>query len=75
MYKSLTTEQAAKLAQALGPEFTAAAKNDLLNFADAVVGLKLHLNDKAYQVAKADVTKADSEAKVEAKADKPKAGK
>ena len=39
MYKSLTTEQAAKLAQALGPEFTAAAKNDLLNFADAVVGL------------------------------------
>ena len=39
MYKSLSAEQAAKLAQALGPEFTAAAKNDLLNFADAVVGL------------------------------------
>ena len=70
MYTNLTNEQAAKLATFLGPEFTAAAKNDLLNFADAVVGLKLHLNDKAYQVAKADVTKAEKEVD---KAAKPKA--
>ena len=55
MYKSLTTEQAAKLAQALGPEFTAAAKNDLLNFADAVIGLKIQTNDKAYKAEKAEV--------------------
>lgn len=73
MYKSLTTEQAAKLAQALGPEFTAAAKNDLLNFADAVIGLSRF--DYSAKAAKAEVAKADSEAKVEAKADKPKAGK
>ena len=55
MYKSLTTEQAAKLAQALGPEFTAAAKNDLLNFADAIIGLKIQTNDKAYKAEKAEV--------------------
>ena len=38
-YKKLSNEQASKLAQTLGPEFTAAAKNDLINFADAVLGL------------------------------------
>ena len=38
-YKNLSNEQASKLAQTLGPEFTAAAKNDLINFADAVLGL------------------------------------
>ena len=37
-YKTLNNEQASKLAQTLGPEFTAAAKNDLINFADAVLG-------------------------------------
>ena len=34
-YKNLSVTQAAVLAQTLGPEFTAAAKNDLINFADA----------------------------------------
>lgn len=72
MYKSLTTEQAAKLAQALGPEFTAAAKNDLLNFADAIVGRLLSYEDNKEHVTTRVVA---SEAKVEAKADKPKAGK
>lgn len=67
MYKSLTTEQAAKLAQALGPEFTAAAKNDLLNFADAVIGLKIQTNDKAYKAEKVEVKAVE--------AVKPKAGK
>ena len=38
-YKNLSVTQAAVLAQTLGPEFTAAAKNDLINFADAVLGL------------------------------------
>ena len=38
-YKNLSVNQAAVLAQTLGPEFTAAAKNDLINFADAVLGL------------------------------------
>ena len=38
-YKKLSVNQAAVLAQTLGPEFTAAAKNDLINFADAVLGL------------------------------------
>ena len=37
-YKNLSVNQAAVLAQTLGPEFTAAAKNDLINFADAVFG-------------------------------------
>ena len=37
-YKNLSVTQAAVLAQTLGPEFTAAAKNDLINFADAVLG-------------------------------------
>lgn len=72
MYKSLTTEQAAKLAQALGPEFTAAAKNDLLNFADAIIGLKIQTNDKAYKAEKAEV-EAEKPKTVEAV--KPKAGK
>ena len=36
-YKNLTAEEASKLAQTLGPEFTAAAKNDLINFADAIL--------------------------------------
>ena len=67
MYKSLTTEQAAKLAQALGPEFTAAAKNDLLNFADAIIGLKIQTNDKVYKAEKAEVKAVE--------AVKPKAGK
>ena len=67
MYKSLTAEQAAKLAQALGPEFTAAAKNDLLNFADAVIGLKIQTNDKAYKAEKVEVKAVE--------AVKPKAGK
>lgn len=72
MYKSLTTEQAAKLAQALGPEFTAAAKNDLLNFADAIIGLKIQTNDKAYKAEKADV---EAEKLKAVEAVKPKAGK
>ena len=72
MYKSLTTGQAAKLAQALGPEFTAAAKNDLLNFADAIIGLKIQTNDKAYKAEKAEV-EAEKPKAVEAV--KPKAGK
>ena len=38
-YVNLSNEQAAKLASTLGPEFTAVAKNELLNFADAVLGL------------------------------------
>ena len=67
MYKSLTTEQAAKLAQALGPEFTAAAKNDLLNFADAVVSLSRF--DYSAKAANVEVAKAPVEAV------KPKAGK
>jgi len=67
MYKSLTTEQAAKLAQALGPEFTATAKNDLLNFADTIMGLKTPTNDKAYKAEKAEVKAVE--------AVKPKAGK
>ena len=72
MYKSLTAEQAAKLAQALGPEFTAAAKNDLLNFADAIIGLKIQTNDKAYKAEKVEV-EAEKPKAVEAV--KPKAGK
>ena len=71
MYKSLTAEQAAKLAQALGPEFTAAAKNDLLNFADAVVGLSRF----DYSAKAASVELKQAKLEVEAKADKPKAAK
>ena len=37
-YVNLSNEQAAKLANTLGPEFTAVAKNELLNFADAILG-------------------------------------
>lgn len=66
-YTNLTNEQAAKLATNLGPEFTAAAKNDLLNFADAVIGLKIQTNDKAYKAEKAEVKAVE--------AVKPKAGK
>ena len=36
-YVNLSNEQAAKLASMLGPEFTAVAKNELLNFADAIL--------------------------------------
>lgn len=36
-YVNLSNEQAAKLASMLGPEFTAVAKNELLNFADALL--------------------------------------
>ena len=72
MYKLLTAEQAAKLAQALGPEFTAAAKNDLLNFADAIIGLKIQTNDKAYKAEKAEV---ETEKPKAVEAVKPKAGK
>ena len=36
-YVNLSNEQAAKLASTLGPEFTAVAKNELLNFADAIL--------------------------------------
>lgn len=71
-YTNLTTEQAAKLAQALGPEFTASAKNDLLNFADAIIGLKIQTNDKAYKVEKAEV---EAEKLKVVEAVKPKAGK
>ena len=66
-YSNLTNEQAAKLATNLGPEFTAAAKNDLLNFADAIIGLKIQTNDKAYKAEKAEVKSVE--------AVKPKAGK
>ena len=66
-YSNLTNEQAAKLATNLGPEFTAAAKNDLLNFADAIIGLKIQTNDKAYKAEKAEVKAVE--------AVKPKAGK
>jgi len=38
-YVNLSNEQAAKLASTLGPEFTAVAKNELLSFADAILGL------------------------------------
>ena len=71
-YSNLTNEQAAKLATNLGPEFTAAAKNDLLNFADAIIGLKIQTNDKAYKAEKAEV-EAEKPKAVEAV--KPKAGK
>lgn len=37
-YVNLSNEQAAKLASTLGPEFTAVAKNELLSFADAILG-------------------------------------
>lgn len=38
-YVNLSNEQAAKLASMLGPEFTAVAKNELLNFADAILAV------------------------------------
>ena len=38
-YVNLSNEQAAKLASMLGPEFTAVAKNELLNFADAILAM------------------------------------
>ena len=38
-YVNLSNEQAAKLASTLGPEFTAVAKNELLNFADAILAM------------------------------------
>lgn len=71
-YTNLTTEQAAKLATFLGPEFTASAKNDLLNFADAIIGLKIQTNDKAYKAEKA---KVEAEKPKAVEAVKPKAGK
>lgn len=61
-YTNLTNEQAAKLATNLGPEFTASAKNDLLNFADAIVGL-----------VKPAKVEAKAQAVPEAQAEKPKA--
>ena len=39
-YVNLSNEQAAKLASMLGPEFTAVAKNELLNFADALLEIR-----------------------------------
>ena len=39
-YVNLSNEQAAKLASMLGPEFTAVAKNELLNFADAILDVR-----------------------------------
>ena len=39
-YVNLSNEQAAKLASMLGPEFTAVAKNELLNFADALLEVR-----------------------------------
>ena len=39
-YVNLSNEQAAKLASMLGPEFTAVAKNELLNFADAILAMR-----------------------------------
>ena len=74
MYTNLTNEQAAKLATHLGPEFTAAAKNDLLNFADAVVGLSRY--DYSAKAAKVEALKLDNvrgEEKEVDKAAKPKA--
>ena len=75
-YTNLTTEQAAKLAQALGPEFTASAKNDLLNFADAIIGRLLSYEDNKEQVetkvakAPVEVRKAEEPNKVASKSAK-----
>lgn len=58
MYTKLTNEQAAKLATHLGPEFTAAAKNDLLNFADAIIGLSRYDNSAKAAMVEKEVDKA-----------------
>jgi len=63
-YKTLNNEQASKLAQTLGPEFTAAAKNDLINFADAVLGLG-HERSFVAPVAVKTFVAEQSELKVE----------
>ena len=69
-YKNLTNEQASKLAQTLGPEFTAAAKNDLINFADAVLGLGYERSFVAPVEVKTFVAEQS-----ELKIDEPKAAK
>ena len=70
-YKNLTNEQASKLAQTLGPEFTAAAKNDLINFADAVLGLAERA-DAPFEVPEVKTFVAKQP---ELKIDEPKAAK
>lgn len=67
-YKKLSVNQAAVLAQTLGPEFTAAAKNDLINFADAVLGLGYERSFVAPVEVKTFVAKQP-----ELKIDEPKA--
>lgn len=64
-YVNLSNEQAAKLASTLGPEFTAVAKNELLSFADAILGAS-----KEKQPAKPAVVKEEAapSAKEETKA-------
>ena len=65
-YVNLSNEQAAKLASMLGPEFTAVAKNELLNFADAILGLRNAPSPKVE--VKAEAAAPVAEAKPAAKA-------
>ena len=62
-YVNLSNEQAAKLASMLGPEFTAVAKNELLNFADAILEVR--------NAPKAKPEAVKVEAKVEAEPKAP----
>lgn len=65
-YVNLSNEQAAKLASMLGPEFTAVAKNELLNFADAILAMCSAPSPKAE--VKEEVAAPVVEAKPAAKA-------
>lgn len=62
-YVNLSNEQAAKLANTLGPEFTAVAKNELLNFADAILGFA----EIPIEVSEVKTLVAESKAKTPAK--------
>ena len=62
-YVNLSNEQAAKLASTLGPEFTAVAKNELLSFADAILGLA----ETPIEVQEVKTFVAESKAKTPAK--------
>ena len=72
-YVNLSNEQAAKLASMLGPEFTAVAKNELLNFADAILAACKAPSPKVEVKAAAKEAPAVVEAKPAAKATSKKA--
>ena len=67
-YVNLSNEQAAKLASMLGPEFTAVAKNELLNFADAILAACKASSPKVEVKEEADAPTPVVEAKPAAKA-------